>query len=127
MKRLISVVVIAAIFCIFAFTLAEAATERNSLTLINHSGDKALVKLVGPSRRIIEVPNGTSKMINIAGGNYKIYVRYGTPSGYRYTKGESFQIEETSFSYTAASLTLHGVVNGNYRTDASSENEFNRQ
>lgn len=103
------------------------AAEKNSLTLINHSGDNALVKLTGPSRRTVTIPNGSSRIVNIAGGQYLIYVRYGTPGRYRFTKGESFRIEETSFSYTQATLTLHGVQNGNYHTEASSENEFNRQ
>ena len=109
------------------FPVVCLASERNSLTLINHSGSNALVKLVGPSRRTVDIPNGSSKTVNIAGGNYKIYVRYGMTGHYRFTRGEAFSIDETAFSYTRASLTLHGVANGNYRTEGSSENEFNRQ
>jgi len=111
----------------FNISAANAEAKRNNLTFINHSGDNALVKLTGPSREIVEIPNGISKTVNIGGGQYKIYVRYGTPGRFRYTKGESFQIAETSFSYTQATLTLHGVVNGNYHTEGSSEYEFSRQ
>jgi hypothetical protein len=111
-------------FCL----IGEAGAEgKSSLTLINQSGDNALVKLTGPSRKTVEISNGSSRTVNIAGGQYTIYVRYGTPGRYRYTKGESFQIDETSITYTRASLTLHGVANGNYRTEGSSESEFNRQ
>ncbi len=111
-----------------AFAVSEAGAEgRNSLTLINHSGNNALVKLVGPSRRTIEIPSGASETVNIVGGQYSIYVRYDLHGRYRYTRGESFQIKETAISYTRASLTLHGVINGNYHTQGSSENEFNRQ
>ena len=118
---------IAVILLGFVSGQSANAEGRNSLTLINYSGDNALVKLTGPSRKTVEIPNGTSKTMNIAGGQYTIYVRYGTLGRYRYTKGESFQIEETPLSYTSASLTLHGVANGNYHTAGSSENEFNQQ
>ena len=105
----------------------SAGSGKNSLTLINQSGDHALVKLIGPSKRVIEVPDGKNKTVNIAGGTYTIYVRYGDkPYRYRYARGESFYIEDTALSYTVASLTLHGVVNGNYHTETSTEYEFNR-
>lgn len=99
---------------------------RNSLAFINESGSDALVKLVGPSCRTVEVKNGGRQTVNIAGGTYRVYVRYGEdPGAYRYSKGDSFAIHEDAHSHTRASLTLHGVVNGNYRTETSSENEFN--
>lgn len=126
-KSLITCIeIVAVLLCLNGGQLANAE-EKNSLTLINHSGDNALVKLTGPSRKTVQIPNGTSKTVNIDSGQYMIYVRYGKLDRYRYTKGESFQIEETSFSYTRATLTLHGVVNGNYHTEGSSEYEFNRQ
>lgn len=126
-KYLMTYIGIVAIFLYLNGGQLANAEEKNSLTLINHSGDNALVKLTGPSRKTVEIPNGTSKTVNIAGGQYMIYVRYGAPGRYRFTKGESFQIQETSFSYTSATLTLHGVANGNYQTAGSSESEFNRQ
>lgn len=126
LKKCIALFAFYVFISIIQAPVAEGA-EKNSLTLINQSGDNALVKLVGPSRMTVEVPNGSSRTVKIAGGTYVIYVRYGTPGKYRYTKGESFQIEETYSSYTEASLTLHGVVNGNYHSEGSSESEFNRQ
>jgi hypothetical protein len=106
----------------------HAWSERNSLTFINRSGDPALVKLVGPSRHVVDIPNGKDHAVTIRGGQYELFVRYGEAPRYRYAKGESFAIEEEApGSYTKASLTLHGVVNGNYRTEGSSENEFSRK
>jgi hypothetical protein len=106
---------------------AESSSEKNILTLINKSGDHALVKLVGQSRKVVEVPNGSDQTIYIAGGKYLIYARYGNGPKYRFTRGESFTIQDSATSYTQATLTLHGVINGNYSTYDSSEDEFNRQ
>jgi hypothetical protein len=104
---------------------SEATSEKNTLTFINQSGDDALVKLVGLSKRTVEVPNGGSQTVNIAGGEYRIYVRYGRGPNYRYAKGEAFKIIDSETTNTKAKLTLHGVINGNYHTYGSSENEFN--
>lgn len=103
-----------------------AVSERNSLTFVNQSGGDALVKLVGPSRRVVEVSNGSNVTVNIAGGSYCVFVRYGKGPKYRYTKGETFHIHDSATSYTEATLTLHGVINGNYHTYGSSSDEFNR-
>jgi uncharacterized protein YcfL len=104
----------------------QAVSEKNILTFINHSGEDALVKLVGPSRKLVEVPNRRERTVSIAGGEYQIYVRYGNGQGYRYARGEVFRIVDNPSGYTVARLTLHGVINGNYRTYRSSEDEFNR-
>jgi hypothetical protein len=73
----------------------------------------------------VEIPNNKNHTVNIAGGTYMIYVRYGNAPIYRYAKGEPFEIENSSTYYTEASLTLHGVINGNYSTEYCSEEEFN--
>ena len=104
-----------------------SASEKNTLTFINKSGEDALVKLVGPSRRLIEVPNRKERTVSIAGGEYQIYVRYGNGQRYRFTRGEVFRIVDPPTGYTVARLTLHGVINGNYHTFSSSEDEFNHQ
>ena len=107
------------------FAPSAWAGEKNSLTFINRSGEDAMVKLVGPSRRMVNVNNGGETTVKIAGGTYAIYVRYGESNNYRYTKGETFTIKDSFNSYTEASLTLHGVMNGNYRTEGSTEEAFN--
>ena len=124
--------IVSILFLVIALTVgmssdSSAEGERNILTFINHSGNYAMVKLVGPTRSTVTVKDNGEATVNIAGGKYIIYVRYGEKSPYRYTKGESFTIEDSSFEYTKATLTLHGVVNGNYRTEGSSEEEFNRK
>jgi len=115
---------------IFIYTLlircAEAASEENGLTFINKSGEDALVKLVGPSKRVVKVENGKEQRVEIASGSYYIYVRYGEQGHYRYARGEKFKIDNVVSGYVEAELTLHGVVNGNYVVGPSSEEEFNR-
>jgi len=117
---LVSLFIIAGVVCVYA------ASEVNGLTFINKSGDLALVKLVGPSRRVVEVADVQDRRVQIACGTYLIYVRYEDKGLYRYAKGESFVIHEVTGGYVEAQPTLHGVVNGNYALEGSSENEFNR-
>ena len=114
------------IFIITLVITAHAGSEINGLTFINKSGEPALVKLVGPSRRAVEVLDGQDSRVKIASGDYVIYVRYGDKGHYRYTKGESFEIRQVSGGYIEARLTLHGVVNGNYSVAGSSKEEFER-
>jgi len=126
LPRQIHVLMIIIFISFFFIPLAEAASEENGLTFINKSGEDALVKLVGPSRKVVQVENGKEKRVEIASGSYYIYVRYGDLGHYRYAKGETFGIEDVVNGYVEAELTLHGVVNGNYVVRASSEEEFNR-
>jgi len=121
----IHIPILIVLISILSFPLTLIASERNSLTFQNKSGEDALVKLVGPSRRVVEVQNQKNRTVHIAGGSYEVYVRYGNGSYYRYVKGEPFQIKKSAYSYTKATLTLHGVINGNYRTDHCSASEFN--
>lgn len=126
-RRILSFAVFTIWMSFFLIPSSEAVSERNSLTFVNQSGEDALVKLVGPSRKIVEVSDGGKATVNIAGGSYCVFVRYGKGPKYRYAKGETFQIHDSTTSYTVATLTLHGVINGNYRTYGSSADEFNRQ
>lgn len=125
MKTLRAVAVM--VFVIVILTPAAfAGEERHGLTFMNRSGDAALVKLVGPSRRTVPVAEGQDERVQITAGTYYIYVRYGAKAPYRYTKGETFQIEDPINGYVEAQLTLHGVAHGNYSVGPSSEDEFNR-
>jgi len=112
---------------ILSATVSGAADEKNSLTFINKSGEDALVKLIGPTKGLVEVPEAGEATVKIVGGTYTIYVRYGKEPKYRYSRGETFNISDSALSYTKATLTLHKVPNGNYSTYGSSEAEFNRQ
>ena len=97
----------------------------NTVTFDNKSGEFGLVKLVGPSSLIVEVPPGKKSTVNVAAGEYYILVRYGSkPEDYKYSKGEKFHVSQTSTKYSAITITLHKVVGGNYETNPVSGEEF---
>ena len=54
-------------------------------------------------------------------------MRYGKERWYRYAQGEPFEIIDFVNSYTEASLTLHGVINGNYHIENCRAEQFNRK
>jgi TPR repeat protein len=99
--------------------------QPNTVTFINQSGESALVKLMGPTSLLVEVPNGTSRTVNVAAGEYYELVRYGSQSShYTYSKGKPFAVEQTATQYSEISITLHKVVGGNYPTHPISGKEF---
>jgi len=84
-----------------------------------------VARLVGPTRGEVYVPNGARNSISrVAPGEYVIYVRYGTPGRYRYTRGDRFHVEEYGRNYSSITITLHTVPVGNYSYRDSSEAEF---
>src|ERR1700722_10254677 len=101
------------------------AQDRPTITLDNRSGEDALVRLVGPSSGTVSVADSTSRTVEARGGAYRMYVRYGQPGKYRYTKGDSFVVYEGADGVDQISITLHKVVGGNYGTAPSNEAEFN--
>ena len=101
------------------------AQDRPTITLDNRSGEDALVKLVGPTSGTVSVADSTSRTVEARGGTYRMYVRYGLPGKYRYTKGNSFVVYEGADGVDRISITLHKVVGGNYGTASSNETEFN--
>jgi hypothetical protein len=101
------------------------AAERPSITFENKSGDDASVRLDGPTSGRFQVSNSTSKTVEVAGGVYRMYVRYGGAGNYRYTRGDSFTVYEGPDGVDQITITLHKVVGGNYGTSPSSETEFN--
>jgi hypothetical protein len=106
---------------------AFAQNNRNTITFYNQSGDPALVKLIGPTRLQVKVPNGQSRMVNVTAGEYYILARYGNkPEAYRYAKGDPFSVTQTKTRYSAITVTLHKVVGGNYPTHPISAEEFDK-
>lgn len=112
------------LFVLVPLMVHAADMEKNTLTFENRSGRGALVKLIGPSKKVVLVPDGEDKTVNIASGRYFILVRYGDKPPYNYTRGDKFEIKDVVGGYIRAFLTLHGVVNGNYSSFPSSEREF---
>ena len=102
------------------------AASQNTVTFDNQSGEPALVKLLGPASKEVDVTNGTRQTVTADAGQYVIKVRYGVPGKYHYTKGEEFRLTDTSDSYTAITITLHMVPQGNYRTYPIAPEEFGR-
>ena len=111
---------------VLVFSAAQLlASQRPSITFDNKSGDDAAVRLAGPTPGLIAVPNSTSRTVEVAGGTYRMYVRYGTAGKYHYTRGDSFTVYEGPDGVDQISITLHKVVGGNYGTGPSSDAEFN--
>ena len=111
-----------------AFAVAALAPllagERPSITFQNRSGDDAVVRLAGPTSTLVTVVDSTSRTVDLAGGTYRMFVRYGSAGKYRYTKGKSFTVYEGSDGVDRITITLHKVVGGNYSTSPSSAAEF---
>jgi hypothetical protein len=105
-------------------TGSHDATGNNTITFINRSGEPALVKLRGATNAETYVPNGSSATVNAFGGLHYILTRYGASPPYSYSKGENFSVEETYTQYSAVSITLHKVANGNYDSRTISAADF---
>ncbi len=106
-------------------TVAPNRYGRAVVNFDNRSGQPALVRLVGPTRAEVRVSSGGRNSIHrVAGGLYTIRVRYGEPGAYRHTEGQSFQVVSASNGHSVIAITLHRVVNGNYRTQPISAAEF---
>jgi hypothetical protein len=111
-----------ALFLTASFSYGQR--PRAEITFDNQSGDAALVKLIGPTRRTVQVPDRQRRTVTVNGGSYYILVRYGSAAPYRYTKGDSFDVTQTRRHYSIISITLHTIVNGNYHAGPSDEKEF---
>jgi ABC-type Fe3+-hydroxamate transport system substrate-binding protein len=123
----LSGVILILIFSICSNLPSHAQDNPNTITFDNKSGEPATVKLVGPTGQTVEVPQGESRTINVAAGKYYILVRYGSKADeYTYSKGDPFTVEQTATQYSAISITLHKVVDGNYPTHPTSSEEFNK-
>ena len=109
-----------------AAVLPSLAQDLPTITFDNSSGQSALVKLIGPTDTEISVPDGSSRVVQVSGGNYYILCRYGSEGHYRYTKGAPFLVVQTSTQVSRVRITLHKVIGGNYNTRDTSEAEFSR-
>jgi hypothetical protein len=100
-------------------------TGLSRICFVNRSGEPALVRLVGPTRGEVAVPDGqTGAIERVAAGRYRILIRYGTAPHFRYAEGDPFEVEETAWSYSEVRISLHRVVGGNYHTRPATANSF---
>ena len=116
-------VIVAAVIAI-TLSAALSAQAQNTVTFDNQSGEPALVKLIGPTSKEVEVPIGTKESVGTSAGRYIIKVRYGTAGKYRYSKGEEFDVKETASTRSSITITLHKVVAGNYESAPISREQF---
>ena len=108
-----------------SFPEVYAQDNPNSITFENQSGELALVKLIGPTGQNVEVPDGQSRTVNVAAGEYYTLIRYGNePEKYKYAKGDPFTVTETETQYSAITITLHKVIGGKYHTQPITVEEF---
>ncbi len=113
---------------LLAATVGWAQAPRAEITFDNQSGQPTLVKLIGPARRAVEVPNASTRTVRASGGQYFILARYGSdPGHYTYSKGDPFTVVQTRRRYSVIRITLHTVVNGNYHTTPISASDFERE
>jgi hypothetical protein len=107
---------------------SRAETPRATVTFDNKSGQPALVKLIGPSRRTALVPNRQKRTVTAVGGRYYILTRYGSkPDNYTYSKGDTFHVTQTARQHSVITITLHKVVGGNYGSKDIPADEFERE
>lgn len=104
-----------------------AQNTPNTITFDNQSGEFAIVKLIGPTKTAVEVLSGQKRTVNVEAGDYYLLGRYGTqPERYKYTRGDPFNVSQPSGKYSAISITLHKVVDGNYNVRNVSKDEFEK-
>lgn len=127
MKTLLSDIIVISLFWCVSLSPAIAETSPNTITFDNQSGEFAIVKLVGPTKVEIEVPNGQDRTVNVEAGDYYLLGRYGiVPEKYKYTKGDPFEVAQSGRRYSVITITLHKVVDGNYDARPVSGKEYEK-
>ncbi len=120
-RAVASLVAVLVLTCV----LVCAQEPPNTITFTNNSGEDAMVKLVGPTHGYIAVPNQAERTVHVAAGRYYIVVRYCDRSNHcSYNKGDPFDVEQTDTEYSAITITLHKVPNGNYHTHPATAADF---
>jgi hypothetical protein len=102
------------------------ASGSNQLTLINSSGEPALVKIEGPTATTIDAPADAQRRVLLLPGDYFIKIRYGTSGKYRFERGANFTVTQTASTGSHVQITLHKVVGGNYNSWPISSADFDK-
>lgn len=110
--------------CMLLIATAFNGMAQNTVAFYNLSGEPALVRLIGPSAQNVAVPHTAKRSVEAEAGTYYIKVRYGTPGTYSYSRGDPFEVTETETEYSATTITLHKVLDGNYESRPISEVDF---
>jgi hypothetical protein len=114
---------------------AEAAGP-NTLRFDNKSGSDAVVRVFDEAsgKRVAEVkiPDGRMQGTSISAGRYYIVAKYAPmkgenkKAGVTYAKGDPFDMKPPPGKILTTTITLHRVVNGNYSSVPTTENEFEK-
>ena len=101
----------------------------NSLTIHNGTSAFALVRIKavnGATQQAeLTIEAGQSRTCYLPNGHYYEVVRFGrTSDAFRYAKGEGFELSAPVGQYVEATLTLHGVPQGNYATFPATAADF---
>lgn len=111
---------------LFLSEVIYSQTVAKTITFENRSGEVSLVKVIGPSRNILEVPNGQSRSVSADAGEYFILVRYGNhPDNYYYYRGDNFQVPPIASEASETTIILHKVIDGKYKSIPITEDQYN--
>ena len=118
-------------FCCILVSLASLASVSYSqgapaLTVINQALESATVRVVGSTAGYLELPPGESRTTVVAGGVYRLIIRYCDSGGRcHYSKTDSFAVTQTAYSASRITITLRSV-GGNLSENSSTASEFDR-
>jgi hypothetical protein len=117
----------------------------NTITFQNGSGEHVLVRLIGPTRNEFLVASGesvvtegadgqrtwrssTTETVHVAAGTYEVKLRYGSkPGEYSYFRGDPVQVTQDASTSSRITITLQKVPGGQYRTNAITAADFDKQ
>jgi len=108
-----------------ALLVFSAQLAPNKITFENHSGQNAIVKLVGPTKVVVNLLRDQRRIIRVAAGDYHVLVRYGSsPKEYSYTKSAPFSVDQPDNQVSIITFTLHRRSGGSFQSHPVSGDEF---
>ena len=105
---------------------SASGREYPTITIQNLSDQTALIKFIGPTGGYLTVESSGSRTSQVRRGRYQLFIRYGTPSHYAYTKLDSFDVVKNEYQVSVITIVLH-TTSGNTNERPSDRNEFDNQ
>ncbi|GJL62247.1 MAG: hypothetical protein NPIRA04_09010 [Nitrospirales bacterium] len=103
----------------------SAQSPPNKITFENHSGQNAVVKLIGPTKAVVSLVRGQTRIVRVVAGDYHVLVRYGSsPKEYSYTKSAQFSVDQPENQISIITFTLHRRSGGSFQSEPVSGDEF---
>lgn len=114
-------IIIAALF--FISVLCQYVLAQNTVTLVNQSKEVALVKMVGPVTKNVEVATGSYGSAYLPDGVYLLKLRLGGPAKYQYAEGPPVRMEHSEVVRAVTKITLPQsiVADSDWRTISSND------